>query len=924
MAKWHVSPEDGVARKCTASVQICKFNHADNEANAYKLNEDMMAAEGAEAFSTIEKRNTLQNNEFSDRSYYGKVKPRNIQPEPLNAVIQALDEDDATQLVAACGTGKSYMGRQLMAHSMGKDDANGVSIMLTSSIKLASATAADLRPDENGKYDQALGTLNEDYVVIEVHSDSKEFVKNGSVSTDKIKKAWNNALAEGKKVVVVSTYESSSKVQEVQEALLEDGVNARADLLMNDEAHNILGQQRSQSASTEGVNTGYRSFHDEIPGAIQSSKRLYATATPVVIEAISDAPSAVNKTADDDERVLAMQKQANLMSKDPKARITIYSDDETIVGKVSGYISQETAVEEKYLSKPDYQIRAAQVSGDSTHQYVNIEGVYTSSSEFSHASEKPMTPQTYAAVTSTLSAMTADAEEGKNPSHNALAYCGSIEQAKAYRDNIKKVALANSGGLSIAQAESLVNSQDETLKAQARMRLLAEHAQVSAAYSGDDPEAKAARAKAFGMFKGNAVTTETGDAWSPHKKVLANVDIFSEGVSISEIDTVVISDDAKTSERAMTQAIGRSIRVVPNNDYKNTGHVIIPQVLDEKGNEVNGGSVAIATYGATRVERGVAANKLRGNAPIKDEHTFIKKYDTRGRLVGSELASDLSAKHLTSTSDVVAAHNIERAHQALLTSGRKQDDKDPGKYQNLSQREQYARVSSFISTQASSTKNNDASWAVTEGHLKGKNSHEMNSIRQSNKVLLSSLGAGDTGSLDKKLASDLVKVGILKEKGSDKKNELTLEDKRAILNEYTPTITRSIMDPGVEKTHPELFAAVTSKVDKKTLNDAYKKGHNIPQRKAAETFQATLDKDPVIAEQAFDYIQRARKTTTKKSTIHDTDAGVALKTAVDSAYSDTANETASKALGGETMLEVNTDLVQANGLLRVDALKKLS
>lgn len=69
------------------------------------------------------------------------------------------------------------------------------------------------------------------------------------------------------------------------------------------------------------------------------------------------------------------------------------------------------------------------------------------------------------------------------------------------------------------------------------MRLLAEEATVMSAHSNSSQEE---RRTAFSMFSGHSV--QEGE-WSPRKRILSNVDILSEGISINELDTVVISDD---------------------------------------------------------------------------------------------------------------------------------------------------------------------------------------------------------------------------------------------------------------------------------------------------------------------------------------------------------------------------------------------
>lgn len=812
---------DGNITRCRVTTGTCPFE----ERGHYETREDAESAyaeqqENGGFGSSFRKPRSPKTLGFSleDGGFYGDVPPRSIQIDALNETAEALIEDGNTQLVAACGTGKSYMGRQLMRRMMDEEDANGVAIVLTSSVKLAKDTAADLKPDGEGNYDRAMGEYDKDYnvQVIEVHNESKDVKTNGAIDAEKIAGQWRNALAENKRVVVVSTYQSAELVQQVQSLI---GKQAEADLLMNDEAHNILGQKKSVSSSAEAENSGYRSFANEIPGAIQAKHRLYATATPALADSPDDAESAA-QGATREEQIAALKAQTEKMAANGKERLTVYSDDELIVGRVSGAITQQTAISEGYLTRPEYQLRAASVAVTSADSFVDASGqpvIYSKSRGRAAATDgarEPLTAQTYGAVAATLNAMVEDPqadEDGKtkNPVHNALAYTGSISQANAFRDNFKGVARSLGGTMDRADAEAAKDSSDPELRRRARLSLLAEEAEVQAAHSGNSVAEKDA---AFRMFKGKDYRGDEG-GWSPKKRVLANVDIFSEGVSINEIDTVVVSDTAKTSERAMTQAIGRSLRTMGGNTAKNTGHVIVPQVLDEKGRELNGGLITAASYGATRVERAVSTRKLKGQAVEADTTTRMTRYGARGEVQGSELAATIAQTHVKSADDFVASQAIERAHAAL---GRQQVAPDKiaevERYRNASKIEQIEMQRTFIRNQAESTKGTDSSWAVANKALHNVDSNSMNTLRQSGRVVTSALSAGDFTAVPASLTENLTRAGVIRRKSNASKI-VESPERLSLLSNSPGPLSVALTADAVREMDPEVHAKLTDGVD---------------------------------------------------------------------------------------------------------------
>lgn len=879
---------------------------------------------------------------LEEGGFYGTTPPRSIQIDALNETANALIEDGTTQLVAACGTGKSFMGRQLMRRMMEEEDANGVAIVLTSSVKLAQDTAADLKPDGDGNYDRAMGEYEKDYNVqiIEVHNESKDVKTNGAIDLQKIATQWQEALDQDKRVVVVSTYQSADLVQQVQSLI---GERAEADLLMNDEAHNILGQKKSASSSAEADNSGYRSFVNEIPGAIQAKHRLYATATPALADSPDDDETAA-QGATREEQIASLQAQAEKMAANGKERLTVYSDDELIVGRVSGAITQQTAISEGYLTRPEYQLRAAAVAVSSADSFVDASGQPTLYSKprtkaaAVDGAREPMTAQTYSAVAATLNAMVDDPQvdgDGRtsNPVHNALAYTGSISQANAFRDNFKQVARKLGGTMDRAEAEAAKDSSDLELRRRARLTLLAEEAQVMAAHSGNS---EAEKKIAFKMFeKSDYKAQESG--WSPQKRVLANVDIFSEGVSINEIDTVVVSDPAKTSERAMTQAIGRSLRTMGGNAEKNTGHVIVPQVLGVDGRELNGGLVTAASYGATRVERAVSTRKLKGEAVEADTTTRMARYGVRGEAQGSELAASIAQAHVKSADDFVASQSIERAHSSLGSVDRKRASAEKiaevEKYRNASKSEQAEMQRTFIRKQAESSKTSDSSWAVANRVLQGMDGTSMGTLRQSGRVVTSALSAGDFTAVPAPLAQKLTRAGVIRRKSTAAQAAEPAE-RKAFLDSSASTLSVALASAAVKEMDADVYAKITHGVDpvKARMFSARGKGDSTDYDRIVSNYRQLVDESPESRARVLDIIGSASnaKRGTPAQTLGDTLGGHARRSGIDYAGEARrvreieASASAASAASGDAAYEIDPTMISSNGRLKAPAQKALS
>lgn len=909
---YHVD-DAGVTRRCVAQPGTCKYGvHGSTVAEAQAGYEDFMR-DSTVPESHHRESSVAKVHSFTSTSYFGDVPPREVQIQALNEVANALQEDDATQLVAACGTGKSYMGRQLLQNEMSKANANGISVILTSSIKLAADTAADLRPDEHGRYDRSMGEYGVDYEVIEVHSgvpqraNELESVRDikGTIQSSRIQAQLAKAIEEGKKVVIVSTYDSCQKVQEAQADLQDE--RFAADIIMHDEAHNVLGQQRPTTvASDENVLTAYTGFQNDIPGAIQARKRLYATASPVLRETPGDAdpPSTL------EDAIAVAEKMAG---GDQWARLTYYSDHE-MVGKVSGFISQEAAIESGCLARPVYAVRESGMKGrlkDFTDPVVLPDGTLVERSE---GGAQPLSPSTYGAIRATLDSLVADPIPGQNGSANALAYVGSIPQAEAFRTHFAEVARAEAGSMNVMSALAHVNSEDEVMRRQARMALLAANAEVKAAHSGSDGESIREKRAAFAMFKGHAVTD---DRWHPQRRVLANVDIFSEGISIPEIDTVVIADDEKCTERAMTQAIGRSIRVVPGNHYKTTGHVVIPSVSDESGVRANEASLHLAAYGATRVERALVANKLRGEGVRPDTSTVFNVY---GREKKEKLASDFARESVNDVLVLAAAAEAHSAHQYLLRNEPAYRDAAPNEKANMVK----SRIFEKSEDPRTPKVDRPRLKAIVE-HVRPLTAHEMREERRNARVVTSALSVGDVASLNPSLSEKLISAGVLSPEGEVA--SVSVQDRRKTLESHVGTIAYALATnpANMSDAHRRLRAALPSELlaNKRLTSEAMK---YVKTGEASDTvkdlhaaFISGLKNDE-FASSVYDFAQEKND---KVLPFVNTKYWTAISQDLEAQEKDRAQRQIVEASAGDTSYKVLETAVRKNGELRSETLRQL-
>lgn len=605
----------------------------------------------------------------SGMSFYGRP-PRQIQVEPLKGLMGVLDEDGKGQMIAACGTGKSYMSQQVLRQYTTRAGSNGIAVILTSSINLAEQTADGLRADGN-----AFGIPGDEFMVIEVHSRRRKSsdpgkddqvidAKTGAIDENVIAKKIEEAKEQGIPVIIVSTYDSADKVTAGQkiaaESLGEKG--ARADIMIADEAHNILGPrlQPSEKASITSddadmfdcLSERFGSFTDE-DGGIQSDRRAFFTATPVT------------RTVDTNMQGIPSDAQA------------VYSNDFDKVGRVGGVISMDDAVSSGALVGAQYVVNGVALKGnlqDFVDPVVAPDGTVV---ERKQGASYP-DPDTYAAIYSSLDEMVID-----DQSRNVLMFVTSRAEAEAVVSTMKDVASHRAGGMTSENAALNVNSDDPGVRRRARMRLIADEMDVRTAHF---QTSNADRKAALDMFRDKDLVESS--EWRPDVNVLANINILSEGVDVPEIDSVVFADRSKTNERSMTQAVGRAMRTLPSSYSvkKRQGKVIIPSISDDSGSSgvYNSGFVARAIAGADMVQKAVTARRLSGQ-PISRGSTKVRLPNGKKILASDmvstslptreELAAYSVASKITLTSQWIASQGLTSAAKSRM------DEIKPGLYE---------------------------------------------------------------------------------------------------------------------------------------------------------------------------------------------------------------------------------------------------
>lgn len=195
--------------------------------------------------------------------------PRDHQVEALSALDSVLQEYDRAQLVMACGTGKTLVGRWYAEHV-----GAAVSVVVMPSLSLVAQTLREWRSGDGWPF-QALITCSDastaDGVRERVDGDGQDIGESfwagmrARVTTDvAVVAARLSGRTAAQPLVIFSTYHSLHVVADAARS-----AKVVVDIVIADEAHTLAGQARSD-------------FRVALDDRLPAKRRVFMTATPVV------------------------------------------------------------------------------------------------------------------------------------------------------------------------------------------------------------------------------------------------------------------------------------------------------------------------------------------------------------------------------------------------------------------------------------------------------------------------------------------------------------------------------------------------------------------------------------------------------------------------------------------------------------------
>ncbi|GAA8474634.1 DEAD/DEAH box helicase family protein [Helicobacter pylori] len=504
-----------------------------------------------------------------------KKKPRLHQIEAIKATKEHFSDPKNTRgkLIMACGTGKTYTSLKIMEALEPK-----ITLFLVPSIALLSQTFREYAQEKSAPFyasivcsDDKVGkgkkNKNDD------DSDDINFSElplKSSTCLEDILSVHEKAKKENKRFIIFSTYQSALRIQEAQEA----GLN-EIDLIICDEAHRTVGAMYS-SNERDDKNAFTLCHSDE---NIKAKKRLYMTATPKVY---SESSKAKAKESDN----------------------VIYSmDDAEIFGEEIYTLNFSKAIALDLLT--DYKVIILAVRKE------NLSGVTNSvnkkisqlKAEGTKLDKKLINNEFVCKIVGThkglakqdLIVLNEKNKEDHNlqnqydtaPSQRAINFCKSINTSK----NIKN------------SFETIMECYDEELKKKSFKNLKISIDHIDGTMNCKD---RLEKLEELNQFQPNTC------------KVLSNARCLSEGVDVPALDSIVFFD-GKSAMVDIIQAVGRVMRKAK---HKKRGYIILPIALEES--EINNLNEAVNNTNFKNIWKVLKA--LRSHDPsLVDEATFKEK-----------------------------------------------------------------------------------------------------------------------------------------------------------------------------------------------------------------------------------------------------------------------------------------------------------
>lgn len=518
---------------------------------------------------------------------------REEQQESCDRIMEELYENDADrcQIRAACGMGKTHVQHLVIAEIEQQRADEGLPpgryVVWSPSVDLSTQLRENMER-------QGLT----DVECVSIHDSSPDL--KGVTLTKEEREARERELIDAyfsdtseknvpKILFVGSTATSLNKVIEGQQRA---GDQATIDMTLFDEAHNLtgsMGGRASRGSGEEANREMLRMFSDDDPNGLHSEKRLFMTASPKAEGngEITSSGASVDRSM---TQYLDQCGKQDSGSRPSGNGVPVYQDSREMFGKTVSSYSYAHAVEKGYLIKPEIVVQSHAVTSEGVSS-VARETRVTPDGRIASGEETNLTMGSYRSLTSTLHSL---AEDGADHSHNVLVFVNQVSEAKTISDRKTWKAVADAeaaklnGGRTPSEQEAIDllssgNCSSEQRRA-AKLVLLGQHAEIASTSAGKehtDKERESALKwfddKRFGDKTSPSVPRPGG--WNPASRVVSNVDMLSEGIDISSVDTVVYDRPNMSQESAIYQAVGRACRPMYDDDgvqQKSRAKVILP------------------------------------------------------------------------------------------------------------------------------------------------------------------------------------------------------------------------------------------------------------------------------------------------------------------------------------------------------------
>ncbi|WP_208374327.1 DEAD/DEAH box helicase [Helicobacter pylori] len=500
-----------------------------------------------------------------------KKKPRPHQIEAIKATKEYFSDPKNARgkLIMACGTGKTYTSLKIMEALDPK-----ITLFLAPSIALLSQTFREYAQEKSEPFYASI-VCSDDKVGKSKNEDNddikfSELPIKASTRLEDILSVHEKAQKENKRFIIFSTYQSTLRIKEAQEA----GLN-EIDLVICDEAHRTVGAMYSSNERDD--KNAFTLCHSD--KNIKATKRLYMTATPKVY-----SESSKTKAKEKDNVIYSM-------------------DDEEVFGEEIYTLNFSQAIALDLLT--DYKViilvvRKENLSGVTNSVNKKISQLKAKGTKLD---KKLINNEFVCKIVGThkglakqdLIVLDEENKEDHNlqnqydtaPSQRAINFCKSINTSKNIKDSF----------------ETIMECYDEELKKKSFKNLKISIDHIDGTMNCKE---RLEKLEELNEFQPNTC------------KVLSNARCLSEGVDVPALDSIVFFD-GKSAMVDIIQAVGRVMRKAK---HKKRGYIILPIALEES--EIKNLDEAVNNTNFKNIWKVIKA--LRSHDPsLVDEATFKEK-----------------------------------------------------------------------------------------------------------------------------------------------------------------------------------------------------------------------------------------------------------------------------------------------------------